>query len=140
MRRLLVVGVLAALTLAGCGQASIPRAASRELGDGVAAIRSAVEDGRVGLAERRLDGLATLVRRLLDRGRIDDATAIDILESAEAVRDVLHLAPEPSPTTVEPTTPPPPPEDEGDEGGGKGKGKDKDDGKGHGDEGHGNDD
>lgn len=140
MRRLVIATVVIALTLAGCGQPSIPRAISRDLRADVAAIRTAVEAGNVVLAERRLDALATTVGRLLERGRLDDIAALDILESADAVRALLALAPDSSPTVAETTTPSPSFEDEGDEGDGEGKSHGKDKGKGHGDEGHGKDD
>jgi hypothetical protein len=131
------VAVLVAALLAGaCGEPTIPPASAQALQLRVARIRSAVESGRVAAARARLATLTGEVSELLDSDVIDEGTAMEILDAAEAVRAALGLAPSPSPTVTETTTPPPPPderEDDGNKGEGKGKGK------GHGDEGHGND-
>ena len=97
------------------------------LQDRVASIRLAAEEGRPGDARSRLNELVAVVTTRLDRGRIDEGRALDILASADAVAIQLSLLPRPSPTEEAPS--PSPVEEEGkDEG--KGKGKDK---------GHGND-
>jgi hypothetical protein len=132
-----IAAILVALTLTSCGDPSMSRAVARDLRRDVAAIRAAVEDGRAFLAKQRLTALNEQVVQLLDRGRIDGATAAEIAESIDVVRAALPSLPAPGPTVVE-TPSPSPPEDGGDEGEGNAYGKDK--GEGHGDEGHGNDD
>ena len=93
----------------------------------VASIRLAAEEGRPGDARSRLNELVAVVTTRLNRDRIDEGRALDILASADAVALQLSLLPRPSPTEEAPS--PSPVEEEGkDEG--KGKGKDK---------GHGND-
>lgn len=143
MKRLAVAS-LAALVLAGCGEPSIPRAASQDLQARVATIREALEGRRPSLARQQLTRLTRDVRGLLRRDVITEATGIEILEAAEAVRALVSLAPQPSPTVTETTTaPPPPPDEDDDEGEGEGEGhghdedKEKGEGKGKGNEGEG---
>jgi len=131
MRRVTITLAIAALLVGACGEATLPRAAADDLRARVDRIRLAVETGQVVIARTRLEKLAAHVTSLLERGVIDDRKALEILESAEAVRAALRLVPSPSPT--ETPSPSPTPE----EGNGDGNGKDKD--KGDGDEGHGND-
>lgn len=131
MKRVTITLAISALLLGACGEATLPRAAADDLRGRVDRIRLAAETGQVGIARGRLEKLAAEVTSLLERGVIDDAKALEVLESAEAVRAALRLVPSPSPTEV--PSPSPVPDEEGD--GDSGKGKDK----GRGDEGHGND-
>jgi hypothetical protein len=132
--------VVAVLLAASCGDPAISRRTSRDLQSQVATIRTAVEGGQVVLARQQLGNLLEEVDRLLERDAIGEAKAIEIVESAEAVRAALRLVASSTPT--ETVTPSPSVEEggEGEEGGGygdKGKGNDKDRDKG---KGHGNDD
>jgi hypothetical protein len=142
VRRIAIGLAVVAFVAAACGEPSIPRGAAGGLQRRVANIRSAVEAGEVELAEGRLTALARRVGRLLERGVIDDAAAIEILDAIEAVGAALPLAStgtdEPA---VTPTASPSPPDLPGEEGGGNEEGKKEGHGKneGHGDEGHGND-
>ena len=127
MRRVTIVLSLVALITTSCGGPELPTRFATTLHDRVASIRLAAEEGRPGDARSRLNELVAVVTTRLDRGRIDEARALDILASADAVALQLSLLPRPSPTEEAPS--PSPIEEEGkDEG--KGKGKDK---------GHGND-
>jgi hypothetical protein len=74
--------------------------------------------------------MVTMVATRLDRGLIDGSRALQILESADAVRAQLSILPRSSPMEA----PRPSPEEEGPGNSGKDKGK------GQGEEGHGNND
>jgi hypothetical protein len=143
VRRTAIALAAVAFAAAACGEPSIPRAAAGGLQRRVANIRVAVEAGEVEVASGRLTDLARRVDRLLERGVIDDAAAIEIVAAIEAVRAALALAPagtaDPS---VTPSATPPPSETPAEEGGGneEEKGKGHGTGEGHGDEGHGKDD
>jgi hypothetical protein len=130
MRRGVVTLGIFAILVSSCGGNDPPARLAATLQNRVASIRELAEAGKPGLALSRLRNIVASVSSELDRGRIDEGWALEVLESAEAVRAALRLVPSPSPT--ETSSPPPVPE----EGGDSGKGKDK----GHGDEGHGNDD
>ena len=127
MRRATIVLCLAALITSACGGPDLPTRFATTLQDRVASIRLAAEEGRPGDARSRLNELVTVVTSRLERGRIDEGRALEILASADAVAVQLSLLPRPSPTEEAPS--PSPVEEEG-EHDGKGKGKDK---------GHGND-
>jgi hypothetical protein len=127
MRRVTIVLCLAALITSSCGEHDLPTRFANTLQDRVASIRLAAEEGRPGDARSRLKELVTVVTTRLDRGRIDEGRALEILASADAVATQLSLLPRPSPTEEAPS--PSPVEEEGKHDG-KGKGKDK---------GHGND-
>jgi hypothetical protein len=128
MRRATIVLCLAALMTGSCGGHDLPTRFATTLRDRVASIRLAAEEGRPGDARSRLNELVAVVTTRLDRGRIDEGRALEILASADAVAIQLSLLPRPSPTKEAPS--PSPVQDEEDKHEGKGKGKDK---------GHGND-
>jgi hypothetical protein len=128
MRRVTIVLGLAALITSSCGGHDLPARFATSLQDRVASIRLAAEEGRPGDARSRLNELVAVVASRLDRGRIDEGRALEILASADAVAIQLSLLPRPSPTEEAPS--PSPVEEEEGEHEGKGKGKDK---------GHGND-
>jgi hypothetical protein len=128
MRRVTIVLCLAALIASSCGGHDLPARFSNTLHDRVASIRLAAEEGRPGDARSRLNELVAVVTTRLDRGRINEGRALDILASADAVAIQLSLLPRPSPAEEAPS--PSPVEEEGKHHAGKGKGKDK---------GHGND-
>jgi hypothetical protein len=143
VRRIVIGLATVAFAASACGEPSIPRPAASGLQRRVANVRAAVETGDVELAAGRLTALARRVGRLLERGVIDDAAAIEILDAIEAVRAALPLAPAgTADPAVTPTASPSPPEVPTEEGGGDEEGKKEGHGKGegHGDEGHGNDD
>ena len=127
MRRATIVLCLAALITSSCGRHDLPTRFANTLQDRVASIRLAAEEGRSGDARSRLNELVAVVTSRLERGRIDEERALEILASADAVAIQLSLLPRPSPTEEAPS--PSPVEEEGKHDG-KGKGKDK---------GHGND-
>jgi hypothetical protein len=127
MRRVTIVLCLAALITSSCGEHDLPTRFANTLQDRVASIRLAAEEGRPGDARSGLNELVTVVTTRLDRGRIDEGRALEILASADAVATQLSLLPRPSPTEEAPS--PSAAEEEGNHDG-KGKGKDK---------GHGND-
>jgi hypothetical protein len=127
MRRVTIVLCLAALITSSCEGHDLPTRLATTLQDRVASIRLAAEEGRPGDARSRLNELVTVVTTRLDRGRIDEGRALEILASADAVATQLSLLPRPSPTEEAPS--PSAVEEEGKHDG-KGKGKDK---------GHGND-
>ena len=127
MRRVTIVLCLAALITSSCGGNEMPTRFATTLQDRVASIRRAAEEGRPGDARSRLNQLVAIVTSRLDRGRIDEGRALEILGSADAVAIKLSLLPRPSPTEEAPS--PSPVEEEGEDKG-NGKGKDK---------GHGND-
>jgi hypothetical protein len=127
MRRATIVLCLAALITGSCGGRELPTRFATTLQDRVASIRLAAEEGRPGDARSRLNELVAVVTSRLDRGRIDEERALEILASADAVAIQLSLLPRPSPTEEAPN--PSPVEEEGKHEG-EGKGKDK---------GHGND-
>lgn len=131
MRRGVITLGIVAILVSACGESDLPAGVATSLQDQVALIRQAAEAGRPGYARSRLDALVEIVTSRLNRGVIDEERALEILDSAEAVKDQLSLLPRPSPT--EAPSPSPTQEEEGD-GGGKG------DGKGKGDKGHGKDD
>jgi hypothetical protein len=128
MRRVTIVLCLAALITSSCGGHELPTRFANTLHDRVASIRLAAEEGRPGDARSRLNELVAVVTTRLDRGRINEGRALDILASADAVAIQLSLLPRPSPAEEAPS--PSPVEEEGKHHAGKGKGKDK---------GHGND-
>lgn len=127
MRRVTIVLCLAALITSSCGGNELPTRFATTLHDRVASIRRAAEEGRPGDARSRLNELVAVVTSRLERGRIDEGRALEILASADAVAIQLSLLPRPSPTEEAPS--PSPVEEEGEDKG-NGKGKDK---------GHGND-
>ena len=127
MRRVTIALCVATLITSSCGGHELPTRLATTLQDRVASIRRAAEDGRPGDARSRLNQLVAMVTSRLERGRIDEGRALEILQSADAVAIQLSLLPRPSPT--EASSPSPVEEDS------KDKGKDK----GQGDEGHGND-
>jgi hypothetical protein len=127
MRRVTIGLCVAALMTSSCGGNELPTRLATTLQDRVASIRRAAEDGRPGDARSRLNQLVAMVTSRLERGRIDEGRALEILQSADAVAIQLSLLPRPSPT--EAPSPSPVEEDS------KDKGKDK----GHGDKGRGND-
>jgi hypothetical protein len=135
VRRAAFLVLVGALLAGGCGDPAIPRGVARDLQADVATIRVVVEEGRVFAARTRLDRLTQDVTKLLDRGVIDEGTAMEILDAAAAVRAALTLAPTSSATPTE--TPSPSPEEGegegGNEGNAYGKDKDKDKDKGNGD-------
>ena len=128
MRRVTIVLCLVALIPTSCGGHELPTRFANTLHDRVASIRLAAEEGRPGDAQSRLNELVAVVTTRLDRGRIDEGRALEILASADAVAIQLSLLPRPSPTEEAPS--PSPVQDEEGKHEGKGKGKD---------EGHGND-
>ncbi len=128
MRRVTIVLCLVALITSSCGEDDLPTRFATTLRERVASIRLAAEEGRPGDARSRLNELVAVVTTRLDRGRIDEGRALEILASADAVAIQLSLLPRPSPTEEAPS--PSPVEDEEGKHDGKGKGKDK---------GHGND-
>jgi hypothetical protein len=128
MRRVTIVLCLVALITGSCGEDDLPTRFATTLRERVASIRLAAEEGRPGDARSRLNELVAVVTTRLDRGRIDEGRALEILASADAVAIQLSLLPRPSPTEEAPS--PSPVEEEEGEHEGKGKGKDK---------GHGND-
>ena len=128
MRRVTIVLCLAALATSSCGGDELPTRLATSLHDRVASIRLAAEEGKPGDARSRLNELVAVVTTRLDRGRIDEGRALDILASADAVALQLSLLPRPSPTEEAPS--PSPVEDAEGKHEGKGKGEDK---------GHGND-
>jgi hypothetical protein len=141
VRRIVIALAAVAFAASACGE-PIPRPAASGLQRRVANVRVAVEAGDVELASGRLTALARRVGRLLERGVIDEAAAIEILDAIEAVRAALPLAPAgPADPAVTPTESPSPSEVPTEEGGGHEEGKKEGHGKdeGHGDEGHGND-
>jgi hypothetical protein len=127
MRRLVITLGIVATLVSSCGGSELPSAFADKLQTQVASIRELAEAGRHGPALARLEAMVTIVATGLEGGLIDGNRALEILESAEAVRAQLSLLPRPSPTEAPSPSPV--------EGDGNGKGKDK----GHGDEGHGND-
>ena len=129
MRRVVITLGIFAILVSSCGGNDTPARLSATLQDRVASVRELAEAGKPGLALSRLKNIIASVSSELDRGRIDEGWALEVLESAEAVRAALRLVPSPSPTE---TSSPAPVQEESD----SGKGKDK----GQGDEGHGNDD
>ena len=128
MRRVTIGLCRAALATCSCWGHELPTRFATTLRDRVASIRLAAEEGRPGDARSRLNELVAVVTTRLDRGRIDEGRALDILASADAVALQLSLLPRPSPTEEAPS--PSPVEDEEGKHEGKGKGEDK---------GHGND-
>jgi hypothetical protein len=122
MRRVTIVLSLAALITSSCGGDELPTRFATTLHDRVASIRLAAEEGRPGDARSRLNELVAVVTTRLDRGRIDEGRALDILASADAVAIQLSLLPRPSPAEEAPS---PSPVEEEDKHEGKGKGKDK---------------
>ena len=127
MRRMTIALCIAALITSSCGGDDLPTKFAATLQDRVTSIRRAAEEGRPGDARSRLNELVAMVTSRLERGRIDEGRALEILESADAVAIQLSLLPR----TVRSETPSPIPVEE--------NGKDKGKGKGHEDKGHGSD-
>ncbi len=137
MRRVVITLGIVAIVASSCGGNDTSTRFAAALQGRVASVRELSEAGRPGLALAKLRNIVVSVSSQLERGRIDEGWALEILESAQAVELQLRLLPAaPSETDA----PSPSPVDEGsgeeDAGGGKGKGKDK----GSDDKGHGNDD
>jgi len=140
--RVLIV-VLAAVALGGCGdEASLSASSAEELKAQVAAVRQAASDGDRAAALEALDGMADQVRDLEAGGSLAKADAAALRRGiARAKRRARAEIAEPEPAaTAEPTatatptptataTPVPPPSKPPKPG--KGKGKDKGKGKKH---------
>ena len=138
MRRAVVTLGIVAILVSSCAGNDTPERFTATLRDRVASIRELAEAGKPGLALARLRNVVASVTSQLERGRIEEGWALEILESAQAVELQLRLMPAPPSASEDPS---PSPVDEGggeDSDGGNGKGKDK--GKDNGNEGHGNDD
>jgi hypothetical protein len=144
MRRVVITLGIVAILVSSCAGNDAPERFTATLRDRVAAIRELAEAGKPGLALARLRNVVASVTSQLERERIEEGWALEILESAQAVELQLRLLPaSPSESASEPPSPSPVEEDGGEEGSGgsdKDKDKDMDKDKGHGDEGHGNDD
>ncbi len=131
MRRAIVVLVATAIIGGSCGRSELPAGVADTLQQRVASIRHAAEVGAPRIALERLRDLAATVATLLDRGRIEEDRAAEILDAVDAVRSQLFLLPtSPSSPTSSPT-PTPTPEEKGDGRGGEDKGKGHDKGKGN---------
>lgn len=139
MRRVGITLGIVAILVSSCGGNDTPAGFTATLQDRVASIRELAEAGKPGLALSRLRNMVASVSTQLERGRIDEGSALEILESAQAVELQLRLLPA-SPSASEPPSPSPVDEGGGEEdsggGDGKGKGKNND----NGDEGNGKDD
>lgn len=138
MRRVVVTLGIVAILVSSCAENDTPERFAATLQDRVASIRELAEAGKPGLALARLRNVVTSVTSQLERGRIEEGWALEILESAQAVELQLRLMPATPSASEEPS---PSPVDEGggeDSDGGNGNGKGKNNG--NGDKGHGNDD
>ena len=135
MRTRVLIVVLAAVALGGCGgETSLSASSAEELKAQVAAVRQAAADGDRAAALEALDGMADQVRDLEAGGSLAKADA-DALERgiARAKRRARAEIAEPEPAaTAEPTatatataTPVPPPAKPPKPGKGKGKGNGK---------------
>ena len=138
MRRVVTTLGVFAILMSSCGGNDTPARLAETLQDRVASIRELAEAGKPGLALSRLRNIVASVSSQLDRERIDEGWALEILESAQAVELQLRLLPA-SPSETDAPTPSPVDEGGREEHSDGGKDKDKDkDGK-NGGEGHGND-
>jgi hypothetical protein len=133
MRTRVLIVVLAAVALGGCGgETSLSASSAEELRAQVAAVRQAASDGDRAAALEALDGMADQVRDLEAGGSLAKADA-DALKRgiAGAKRRARAEIAEPEPAaTAEPTatataTPVPPPAKPPKPGKGKGKGNGK---------------
>jgi len=129
MRRVVIALGVVAILVTSCGRSELPATFADKLQSQVASVRESAEAGRPGLALAGLQDMVALVAAGLDQGLIDGTRALEILESADAVRAQLSLLPRSTPTEA----PSPSAEEEGPGNSGK------DTGKGQGDKGHGND-
>ncbi len=142
MRRVVITLGIVAILVSSCGENDTRARFAATQQDRVASIRELAEAGKPGLALARLRNMVASVTSQLERGRIEEGWALEILESARAVELQLRLLPAtPSESESEAPSPSPVEEDGGEEdsggGNGKGKGKGKNNG---GDEGNGKDD
>lgn len=135
MRRVFITLGIFAILVSSCGGNGTPARLAETLQDRVASIRELAEAGKPGLALSRLRNIVASVSSQLDRERIDEGWALEILESARAVELQLRLLPA-SPSETDAPSPSPVDEGGGEENSGGGKDKDK----AHGDEGNGKDD
>ena len=108
MRRTVITIGIVAILVSSCAENDTPQRFSATLQDRVASIRELAEAGKPGLALARLRNMVASVTSQLERGRIEEGWALEILESAQAVELQLRLLPatpsaseEPSPTPVE---------------------------------------
>jgi uncharacterized membrane protein YgcG len=138
-----IAAVATMLMLAGCSQAALSDDVAGVLGQRMAALREAVNDGDRGRAEAELDGLRTEAR---DRGGQGEITATRLGRILAAADDVERFLaelppppePEPEPAPQPPAaTPQPAPETEDDRGRGRGRGRGGDDDNGNGNGGNG---
>ena len=140
MRRVVITLGIVVILVSSCGENDTRASFAATQQDRVASIRELAEAGKPGLALARLRNMVASVTSQLERGRIEEGWALEILESAQAVELQLRLLPA-SPSESE--APSPSPVDEGggeeDSGGGNGKGKGKGKNNGGG-EGNGKDD
>ena len=132
-----LIAVLAAVALAGCGgDATLSASSAEELKAQVAAVRRAASDGDRAAALETLDGMADQVRDLEAGGSLAKADAAALRRGiARAKRRARAEIAEPEPAaTAEPTatatatataTPVPPPAKPAKPGKGKGNGKGK---------------
>ncbi len=120
MKRVLL-GVVLAVALSGCGGDGASTEVSAELSEQVAAVRAAADSGDADAALAALGDLSTVVERHRASGALSDERAAEI---GAAMADVMRALPQ---VTAEatPVTEAPPEDDEG-EGHGKKKGHDDD--------------
>jgi len=138
MRRVVITLGIVAILVSSCGENDTRARFAATQQDRVASIRELAEAGKPGLALARLRNIVASVTSQLERGRIEEGWALEILESAQAVELQLRLLPA-SPSESEAPSPTPVEDGGGEEDsdGGNGKGKGKNNG---GDEGNGKDD
>ena len=93
MKRTLLILAAVALFGGSCAAHDIPPKAATRLENQVSWIRRAAEAGAPQIALARLQTLTETVNQLLDRGRIDESTAAEILGAADNVKAQLALLP-----------------------------------------------
>ena len=138
MRRAVTTLGIVAILMTSCGESDPPAGSAATLQEQVASVRELAEAGKPGLALARLRNMIASVSLQLDRGRIDEGWALEILGSARAVELQLRLLPAAPSDAEAPSPSPSVDQGGGEEDSGGGNGSDKD--KGNGDKGHGNDD
>ncbi len=127
MRRVVITLGIVAILVSSCGRNDPPASFETRLRERVASIRDLAEEGKPGLARDRLENLVASVTSRLDQGLIDEAWALEVLESAQVVDVQLRLL---APSESEAPSPSPVQEEEADDDEGHGKDEDKGNGKG----------
>ena len=91
MRRVVITLGIVAILVSSCGENDTRARFAATLQDRVASVRELAEAGKPGLALARLRNMVASVTSQLERGRIDEGWALEILESAQAVELQLRV-------------------------------------------------